>query len=133
MIVLGDTDADAQRKVDLYAQGADIEAIDFLTSQYALDTAKDGSSAAIVARRNAGGRVSPFYGGGTPLAGSAETVARRLDEMAQVPGTDGIMLTFDDFVEGLDRFGDEVMPLLHHVGKADYALTGSGLTVASAS
>jgi pyrimidine oxygenase len=133
MIVLGDTDADAQRKVDLYAEGADIEAIDFLTGQYALDTAKDGSSAAIVARRNAGGPVSPFYGGGRPMAGSAETVARRLDEMAQVPGTDGIMLTFDDFVEGLDRFGEEVMPLLQHVGKADYALTGSGLTVGSAS
>jgi pyrimidine oxygenase len=121
MIVLGDTDADAQRKVELYNQGADIEAIDFVTSQYALDTAQDGSSAAIVARRNQG-NVSAFYGGGSPMAGSPETIARRLDEMAQVPGTDGIMLTFDDFVEGLDRFGEQVMPLLQHAGKADYAL-----------
>ncbi|MBV9593998.1 MAG: LLM class flavin-dependent oxidoreductase [Actinobacteria bacterium] len=123
MIVLGDTDADAMRKVELYTQGADIEAIDFVTGQYALDTAKDGSSAAIVERRRTAERVSPFYGGGTPMAGSAETVARKLDEMAVVKGTDGIMLTFDDFVEGLDRFGQEVMPLLQHVKRADYALT----------
>ena len=29
-----------------------------------------------------------------------------------VPGTAGFMLTFDDFLEGVEVFGSQVMPLL---------------------
>lgn len=112
-LVIADTDAEAKRKVEYYSDGADIVAIDYVTSQYSLDTAKDGSSAQIVAnRRNAEGRLSPFYGGGWPTSGSAATIARHIDALAAVPGTVGIMLTFDDFIEGIERFGSEVMPLL---------------------
>ena len=35
-----------------------------------------------------------------------------LDELAAVPGVKGILLTLDDFREGLDRFGQEVVPRL---------------------
>lgn len=111
MVILGDTDADAQRKVELYTRGADLAAIDFMTGQYSLDTATDGSSARVVAAHRSG-PTSPFYGGGVPLAGSPQTVARKLDELAAVDGTSGVMLTFDDFIEGVERFGAEVMPLL---------------------
>jgi pyrimidine oxygenase len=111
MVILGDTDADAWRKVELYTPGADLDAIAFMTGQYSLDTAKDGSSAKVVAGHS-GPRPSPFYGGSTPFVGSAQTVARQIDELAAIEGTAGIMLTFDDFVEGVERFGSEVMPLL---------------------
>jgi pyrimidine oxygenase len=115
-LVIADTDAEAQRRVELYSDGADLEAIGYITAQYALDTAKDGSSAKTVERRrNAEGRISPYYGGNWPVAGSPETIARHIDALASVDGTVGIMLTFDDFLEGIERFGTEVMPLLECV------------------
>jgi hypothetical protein len=36
----------------------------------------------------------------------------KLNELAQVEGTAGLMLTFDDFLIGTEIFGQEVMPLL---------------------
>jgi pyrimidine oxygenase len=46
------------------------------------------------------------------LVGSYANVARMLDEAASVPGTAGIMLTFDDFVVGMDQFGQRIQPLM---------------------
>jgi pyrimidine oxygenase len=116
LVILGDTDADAARKVELYTDGVDLGAVDGMVSEYSRDTSKDGSSAAVVAGHRT--NVSPFYGG-RALAGSAQTVADHLNAIAAVPGTSGIMLTFDDFLEGIERFGTEVMPLLDHVTTTD--------------
>ncbi|RMW08776.1 Luciferase protein [Pseudomonas amygdali pv. tabaci] len=46
------------------------------------------------------------------LVGSWATVARMLDEVASVPGTQGVMLTFDDFVKGVEDFGEKIQPLM---------------------
>ncbi len=46
------------------------------------------------------------------LVGSYATVAAMLDQVAEVPGTKGIMLTFDDFLIGLDQFGRYIQPLM---------------------
>ncbi|MCW2576284.1 MAG: hypothetical protein JWR66_2314 [Modestobacter sp.] len=46
------------------------------------------------------------------LAGSPATVARQLNEIAAVQGTGGILMSFDDDHETVDRFGAEVVPLL---------------------
>jgi pyrimidine oxygenase len=46
------------------------------------------------------------------IVGSYESVARMLDEAASVPGTKGIMLTFDDFLVGLEQFGTRIQPLM---------------------
>jgi len=35
-----------------------------------------------------------------------------LDEVASVPGTQGVMLTFDDFVQGIEDFGRKIQPLM---------------------
>lgn len=35
-----------------------------------------------------------------------------LDEVAGVPGTKGIMLVFDDFLEGIESFGARIQPLM---------------------
>jgi len=45
------------------------------------------------------------------LAGSYEQVAGMLDEISQVPGTEGLLLTFDDYVEGIEAFGLYIQPL----------------------
>ena len=46
------------------------------------------------------------------LVGSYAAVARLLDEAACVPGTKGLMLTFDDFVIGIEQFGRFIQPLM---------------------
>jgi pyrimidine oxygenase len=46
------------------------------------------------------------------LVGSYATVAKMLDEVAEVAGVKGIMLIFDDFLTGLEIFGEKVQPLM---------------------
>ena len=46
------------------------------------------------------------------LVGSYASIARMLDEAATVPGTKGIMLTFDDFLIGMEQFGERIQPLM---------------------
>ena len=40
------------------------------------------------------------------------SVARMLDEMATVPNTGGVLLTFDHFLKGVDDFGKHIQPLM---------------------
>jgi pyrimidine oxygenase len=35
-----------------------------------------------------------------------------LDDVATVPGTEGVLLTFDDFVAGVENFGTRIQPLM---------------------
>jgi pyrimidine oxygenase len=35
-----------------------------------------------------------------------------LDEVATVPGVQGVMLTFDEFVSGVENFGTRIQPLM---------------------
>ena len=46
------------------------------------------------------------------LVGSYASIARMLDELATVPGVQGVMMTFDDFVIGMEQFGTRIMPLM---------------------
>jgi pyrimidine oxygenase len=105
MVILGETDRDAQRKVDLYNSGLDYDAIAFMQSQAALDTRSTGTSAKMLTRE-------PKAVQDTAIVGSPATVAEKFNELSNVPGTAGFMLTFDDFLEGVEVFGSEVMPLL---------------------
>ena len=66
----------------------------------------DNSTAGRIKRRNG----VPF--GGSRLIGSYATVARLLDEMAEIDGLAGVMLTFDDFVIGVEQFGQRIQPLM---------------------
>ena len=46
------------------------------------------------------------------LVGSYANVAKMLDELSTVPGVRGVMMTFDDFVIGMEQFGTRIMPLM---------------------
>jgi pyrimidine oxygenase len=107
MVIMGETDRDAQRKVDLYNEGVDTDAVAFMKGQASLDKKSTGTSAGMV---NA--PVEAVHDGA--IVGSPATVAAQLNELAAVPGTGGIMLMFDDFLEGTETFGRDVMPLLDH-------------------
>jgi pyrimidine oxygenase len=46
------------------------------------------------------------------LVGSYASVAKMLDGVAAVPDTAGVLLTFDDFLVGMDQFGQRIQPLM---------------------
>jgi pyrimidine oxygenase len=46
------------------------------------------------------------------LIGSYANIARMLDEMATVTATKGIMMVFDDFLIGVEQFGQHIQPLM---------------------
>ena len=113
-IVTVDEDAIADAMVllmdraKLYVEGADKEALAYLHGKAAEDTtAADTSMAAAVLRS-----PTPVNWNMGTLVGSYANVARMMDEIATMPGVKGIMLTFDDFLEGLDTFGERIQPLM---------------------
>jgi pyrimidine oxygenase len=104
-VITGGTDAEAQEKWDYYREGADLEAIAFMTGQANLDVS--GTTAAkITEMQNA------FALNIGKIVGSHASVARQLDELAAIDGLKGVMCIFDDFIAGTDDFGQKVMPLL---------------------
>lgn len=104
IVVMDETDEAAEAKVQHYREGADLDALAFMTGQAELDTA--GATAARITELQ--GAV--FFNIGI-IAGSYETVAAKVDEQAEL-GMSGMMLVFDDFVKGTTDFGEKVMPLL---------------------
>ena len=56
--------------------------------------------------------VSPVNINMGTLMGSYEKVASMLDAIAEIKGTDGILLTFDDFIQGVEDFGTRIQPLM---------------------
>jgi len=108
MIIADDTDAAARDKWELYKSGADADALAWLTDQSSKDT-KSGSDTNVRQMADPTSAVNINMG---TLVGSYANVARMLDEIATVPGTEGILLTFDDFVQGIENFGQCIQPLM---------------------
>lgn len=108
MIIAEETAEQAWAKWEHYKEGADEEAISWLGLQSAADT-KSGADTNV---RHMSSAVSPVNINMGTLIGSYAEVAAMLDEMSEVPGTGGVMLTFDDFVEGVEKFGQHVQPLM---------------------
>jgi len=109
MIIADETDEAAQAKWEHYKAGTDVEALTYRDAQ-----AEDDPSQDIYAqpnrRRILGTNKLPTNQG--VLVGSYATVAGMLDELAAVPGVRGVMMTFDDFVIGMEQFGTRIMPLM---------------------
>lgn len=53
--------------------------------------------------------------GGTMLVGTADAIAERLQALVGA-GLDGVLLTWVDFVDGIKRFADDVLPRLERRG-----------------
>jgi len=107
MVIAAETDEEAMAKWQSYNAGIDIEAIAWLADQGAKDTVNTDTNVRQLAAPE--GAVNINMG---TLVGSYETVARMLDEIAEVPNTGGVLLTFDDFVEGVEAFGTRIQPLM---------------------
>jgi pyrimidine oxygenase len=107
MIIAADTDEQARARWEHIKAGADHEAIAWLGEKGAADQSP-GSNMRQMADPTSAVNINM----GT-LVGSWANVARMLDEVATVPGTQGVMLTFDDFVQGVENFGQKIQPLMH--------------------
>jgi pyrimidine oxygenase len=64
----------------------------------------------MVANQAAAGRPVPT--GMLKLIGSYASVAAMLDRLAEIPGLTGLMMTFDDFIIGMEQFGEHIQPLM---------------------
>jgi alkanesulfonate monooxygenase SsuD/methylene tetrahydromethanopterin reductase-like flavin-dependent oxidoreductase (luciferase family) len=63
--------------------------------------------------------------GGYALVGTAEQIAERLAGLAEI-GLDGVALSWVDFVDGLERFSADVLPLLEASGLRAPVAVGAG-------
>ncbi len=108
MVIADETDEAAFAKWEHYKAGTDAEAVSWLTTQSAADT-RSGADTNVRQMANPTSAVNINMG---TFVGSYTTVARLLDEVAAVPGTEGVMLVFDDFIVGIGRFAERIQPLM---------------------
>jgi len=108
MVIADETDEAAMAKWKHYNEGADLDAMTWLADQANADS---NAAATSTARQMAAPTGAVNFNMGT-LIGSYANVARMLDECATVPATKGIMLTFDDFLIGMEQFGRRIQPLM---------------------
>ena len=106
MVIADDTDEKAMAKWQSYREGVDREAVKWLVGQASGNTAEDTNTRQLAAEQAA---VNLNMG---TLVGSYESIARMLDEVATVPDTAGVLLTFDDFEKGIEAFGTKIQPLM---------------------
>ena len=108
MVIADETDEAAMAKWKHYNEGADMGALAWMAGEASADAnAADGGTA----KRISAPEGAINFNMGT-LVGSYASVARMLDECATVTATKGIMLTFDDFLVGLEQFGQRIQPLM---------------------
>jgi pyrimidine oxygenase len=108
MVIAEETDEEAEAKWKFYQEGADVEALAWMADQGSKDTKADPNA---TAKKIALPEGAVNLNQGT-LVGSFAKVAGMLDEVAELPGTKGIMLSFDDFLIGMDKFGEKIQPLM---------------------
>lgn len=121
MIIADETDELAMEKWELYKSGVDTEAVRWLGVQGAVDKTS-GPDTNVRQMANPTSAVNINMG---TLVGSYATVARLLDEVGSVEGTEGVLLTFDEFIAGVENFGTRIQPLMKtraHIAQAAEAI-----------
>jgi pyrimidine oxygenase len=110
-LILGESDADADRIVQHIREGADYEAIaNVYDRNYAGDKTVRGKE--LVEKNYPRTLIYHAF----PLIGGPERVADFVEDMAVNGDFDGMLYSFPDFIDGLERFDDLVMPLLKKRG-----------------
>jgi len=107
MVIAAPTEEEAMEKWIHYREGVDQDAVAWLGAQGAADKASTTTNVRQLADQESAVNLNM----GT-LVGSYEKIAAMLDEMAEVPNTGGVLLTFDDFIQGVEDFGKRIQPLM---------------------
>ncbi len=109
MIIADETDEAAFAKWEHYTAGIDLVALAHRDEQAKDDPSKDPFSQPNKRSIEGGDKLPTNQG---VLVGSYASIARMLDEAAAVPGVRGVMMTFDDFLIGMEQFGTRIQPLM---------------------
>jgi pyrimidine oxygenase len=109
MIIADETDEAAMAKWEHYVAGTDMVALTYREEQARDDPSTDPYSQPNKRKIENMTKLPTNQG---VLVGSYASIARMLDEVAAVPGVRGVMLTFDDFVIGMEQFGTRILPLM---------------------
>ena len=114
MCIPGKTDAEAEARVRLYDEGADVEALATRAWQYG-KSAREWSQDEQVRRQ----QQTAFPDGRTPAAvtrsritGTPATLATKIAELVDAGDFDWLGFYFPDYIADLEVFGREVLPLL---------------------
>lgn len=111
-IIAYETDGEAWAKWDWCNEGVDLDTTSWVAKQATKDVKADASAmASRISRAD-----NPVNINGGASIGSFEKIAGLLDEAAEVAGTKGIILIFDNFLIGLDSFGQRIQPLMKSRG-----------------
>lgn len=102
-IIPAETDEQAEERMKIYQEGADIGAIKGMLRSYGLEP--DGRENSMVARAKSAFMCET-------IAGSLDTIVARIKRIFEVTRIDGMMLTFPDYVEDLTFFGERILPVL---------------------
>lgn len=109
MIIADTTDEAAFAKWEYYKAGTDAEALAYRDRQASDDPSQDKYN---IANRRKIENMEKLPTNQGLLIGSFENVAKMLNELSTVNGVEGVMLTFDDFILGLEQFGEKIQPHL---------------------
>jgi pyrimidine oxygenase len=108
MVIADETDEKAMAKWEMYKEGKDQDALDWMATQGAVDK-KSGKDTNVRDMTDPTSAVNLNMG---TLVGSFASVAAMLDEIDTVPGCEGVLLTFDDFIQGMEDYGQKIQPLM---------------------
>ncbi len=114
ILIIEDTDLAAEATIAHYRSGFDEAAFYGMMRSYGMIDAEIGHENAFTARARTG-ITAPH------IAGSPETVTRRMTELMERCDLDGMMLIFPDYQAGLRRFGAGILPAL----RARFATPGA--------
>jgi len=103
--IMGDTDQEAEEKVQRYFDGADLPALSHMMGQGEFDPA--GTTSQIIQDL----KIATFMGAEV-LSGTPDTIAEKLKAYDDIDGLEGLMVCLDDPPAEIDRFGQQVMPQL---------------------
>jgi pyrimidine oxygenase len=113
-MLIADSDDEAVRWSEDIVARADRVALANLVASASLDTNVAGTSDQLKAALEQGIEEGNLAFMGIPvMLGGPATVARQIKEIGTASGIDGILFSWPDFEDGIRRFGQSVMPLLH--------------------
>lgn len=115
MIVPGETDAEAERRVELYSTNKDVVALDHLAQEMGLRSASNMTDPTSN-QTMAADWLNTMALSTSTIAGSPATIAERLERLIDDAELDSVIFIMPDFVSDLKIIGEEVLPILERDG-----------------
>ena len=112
-MIIEDTDEKAKDVAEDIVRKADTGAIRNILASASLDTNEGGSSDQLQSALDQSIEEGNMAFMGIPvIVGSPATIAEQIMSLRDDSGIEGMLFSWPDFVEGVRRFGEEVVPLI---------------------